>query len=255
MIRTAFDSSRGVARVSLATPERANALTPDDIRALARAVEAAGREPELRCLVLEAEGDTFSAGADLDALANVSAEALLASAADDFSHLAQAFATCPAPTLCALNGPAVGGGAGVALLADVIVASANAKLVFPFARLGLVPDSGLTKIVTTALGPSRTRLLFLSGGAIDAATAFQAGLVSQCVPADEFASAVANSISILSRTPPGLAPALRELIDDSNERSLSEQIVLEARAQAERLSLPQTRGAIAAALATMHKPR
>lgn len=254
MIEQHFDRASGVARITLAAPERANALGPDDIRALAEAVKL-GFDEGVRCLVLEAKGPVFSAGAALDALADVTPEALLTSAANDFAALARVFEDLPVPSLCALNGPAVGGGAGIALLPDVIVASDKASLAFPFAKLGLVPDSGLTHRLTRSLGLARARHLFLTGGALSAAQAFEAGLVSQTAPADSFEAAVAAMIDRLRLCAPGLAGSLRRLTNAATMSTLFEQITREAEEQATRLMLSSTQASLAAALSALRNKR
>lgn len=253
MIESSFEA--GLGRIVLAAPERANALGPDEIAAITDALSRLAREPGLEIVVIEARGDVFSAGGSLEALQAATPRSIEAAASGALGALYDAFFDCPAPTLCALNGAASGGGLGLALMADVIVAKASARLVAPFARLGLVPDSGLTKTLTAALGPARAKLLFLSAGALDAHAAYTAGLVSEVAEADAFDAAVNDRIRTLRALAPGLARDVRRLVAETPMLGFKHALRLEGALQGERLGLADTKARIARAIETMSKPR
>lgn len=93
------------------------------------------------------------------------------------------------PVIAAVQGAAVGGGASLALAADILVMAEDAKLVFPFVRLGLVPDGGIAYFLQAKLQAALALDLLLSGGTLTAAEAARAGLTRRVVPAEQLATA------------------------------------------------------------------
>lgn len=151
------------------------------IAALADAFEALDRERECRALVLASEGRSFCAGADFGARTE-------AAQADDYGALyrdAVRLYACAKPVVAAIQGPAVGGGLGLALVADFRVAAPEARFAANFVKLGIHPGFGLTRTLPRLIGVQRATLLFLTGRRIDADTAAAWGLVDQVAPQQE----------------------------------------------------------------------
>jgi enoyl-CoA hydratase/carnithine racemase len=174
----------GVARLTIDHPEKRNALD----HAILDAIAAVVPELDCRCLLVTAAGPVFSAGYDIGGLPR-----------DEFAHQAEALVAHPFhdaiaaldsfafPSVAALNGHAIGGGLELALSCDLRIASEDAKVGMPPARLGLVySHTGLRKFVDV-IGVARTRELFFTARNIDAPTAERWGLVNAVVPPDEVA--------------------------------------------------------------------
>ena len=169
-----------VARLTIDNPAKRNALDHEILDAFAATVPGL----EARCLLVTATGPVFSAGYDIGNLPREEfadrAEALVA---HPFHEAIAALDAYPFPSVAALNGHAIGGGLELALSCDLRVASEDAKLAMPPARLGLIySHTGLRKFVD-AIGAPRTRELFFTARSVTARTALQWGLVNEVVAA------------------------------------------------------------------------
>jgi enoyl-CoA hydratase/carnithine racemase len=173
-----------VIRITIDNPDKRNALDHDILDAFADVLPRL----EARCLLLTAAGKVFSAGYDIGALPKDDfARAAEAIVAHPFTAAIEALDAYPFPVLAALNGHAIGGGLELALSCDLRLASEDAKIGMPPARLGLVySHTGLRKFVD-AIGAARTRELFFTARAISAQTAERWGLVNEVLPGDELA--------------------------------------------------------------------
>jgi enoyl-CoA hydratase/carnithine racemase len=202
-----------VARLTIDNPAKRNALDHEILDAFAATVP----ELDARCVLITATGPVFSAGYDIGNLPRDEfadrAEALVA---HPFHEAIAALDRYPYPTIAALNGHAIGGGLELALSCDLRVASEDAKLGMPPARLGLIySHTGLRKFVD-AIGAPRTRELFFTARNVSARTALQWGLVNEVVGPDEvsehglgYAAAIAAHAPLSLR---GNKRALRELL-------------------------------------------
>jgi enoyl-CoA hydratase/carnithine racemase len=202
-----------VARLTIDNPAKRNALDHEILDAFAATLP----EIEARCLLVTATGPVFSAGYDIGNLPRDEfadrAEALVA---HPFHAAIEALDAYPYPSVAALNGHAIGGGLELALSCDLRVASDEAKMGMPPARLGLVySHTGLRKFID-AIGAPRTRELFFTARNVPARTALQWGLVNEVVAHDEVAErGVAYAARIAGHAPLSLAGnkrALRELL-------------------------------------------
>ena len=175
-----------VATLTLNRPGRRNALDPALLASLAEAVADLAADAEVRVVVLTGAGSAFSAGADLEWMRgsrDLSAERNV----EDAAAMAAAFDTvdaCPKAVIARVNGPAIGGGAGLVACADVAVAVEGARFAFAEVRLGLLPAS-VAPYVVRKIGPGHARELFTSGRQFDAEEARSMGLVHHVVAADQ----------------------------------------------------------------------
>jgi enoyl-CoA hydratase/carnithine racemase len=202
-----------VARLTIDNPAKRNALDHEILDAFAAALP----ELDARCLLVTAVGPVFSAGYDIGNLPSAEfadrAEALVA---HPFHEAIAALDGYPYPAVAALNGHAIGGGLELALSCDLRIASEDAKLGMPPARLGLVySHTGLRKFIN-AIGLPRTKELFFTARNVSARTALQWGLVNEVAAPDELADrGVAYAARIAANAPlslQGNKRALRELV-------------------------------------------
>jgi methylglutaconyl-CoA hydratase len=173
-----------VARVTLARPDVHNAFNATLIGELRGAFAVLARESptELRVVVLAGDGPTFSAGADVDWM-----RAAMGLTVEANEHDAMALAdmletidTCPVPVIARVQGGALGGGAGLCAVADVVIAEAGAKIGFTETRLGILP-AVISPFVIAKIGESHARALFPGGRRFDAVRAQRIGLVHEVV--------------------------------------------------------------------------
>lgn len=235
-------SSTGVATLALDRPEVLNALDGELIAALIAAIARVREEDAARVLLLTGRGRAFCSGADLrDPSMGVGlppterGRRFLASADSGIHALARALATLDKPKVAAVNGPAVGGGASLALAADIVLVGRSAYFQQPFtAQLGLVPDMGGSWHLMRRLGPARAIGAVMLGERITAEQAEQWGLVWRCVPDAELqaqALAVAERLAqgaprALAMLPRVMADALRNDLDAQLDRERDAQAVL-----------------------------
>ena len=146
-------------RVELCRPERRNALDAQAVADLREVFETPGPGAILLC----AEGPAFCAGGDLRSLQEAAAAGdlagMLTTNAAAFADLVEAIITCPRPVVAAIDGPAVGGGASLALACDVRIATPRARLVFAWSRHGLPPDGCITATLPALVGDAAGSLL------------------------------------------------------------------------------------------------
>lgn len=181
MIRTTDDEA--VRTVTIDRPQRRNALTPAGLRAL----EAAVTDADARVIEIRGAGSAFCAGADLDVVADLAAdaEAGTTEAAAAFARLGQrvgrAIETSDAVVVAGIDGPTRGGGMELALACDIRVATPAASFAEPGVTFGLFGAWGGTHRLTATVGRSHARDLTLSGRVVDAEQALDMGLVSRIV--------------------------------------------------------------------------
>lgn len=176
-----------IAYLTLARPDRANAIDAELIARLWDACEAIAEEPEVRVVVLRAEGDVFSRGWDWESLAEdgdpIEAAGVAGMLDDPFGCLAE----LPKPVVCAINGEAIGGGLALALACDVRVAAEGATFSLPETGMGLVPFGGATQRLARLVGRGKATEMVLSGEPVDAEEALRIGLVGAVVSGDKLA--------------------------------------------------------------------
>ncbi|HEX9019862.1 MAG TPA: enoyl-CoA hydratase/isomerase family protein [Nitrospirota bacterium] len=161
-----------------------NFLDKDVLAQLNRTVsEVHGQQAELRVVLLAAKGKNFSAGIDYASFAKMSKEEAGHFAETGYSLLKHIEAL-PVPVIAAVKGETTGAGLGLALAADIRIASADAVFSFPEARLGLPPIFGASQRLYKTVGVGRAKELLFTGRTVNAEEAHRIGLVNQVVPAD-----------------------------------------------------------------------
>jgi len=198
------------------------------IEALADAFEALEREPDCRAIVLASEGRAFCAGANFQGApdpAGANYGALYAAAARLFA--------CTRPVVAAIQGPAVGGGLGLALVADFRVAAPAARFAANFVKLGIHPGFGLTYTLPRLIGAQRAHLLLLTGRRIDADTAAAWQLVDRVVPGEHLRAAALELAGEIAEGAP--------LAVQSTRATLRRELAAAVRAQTAHELAEQTR--------------
>jgi enoyl-CoA hydratase/carnithine racemase len=181
-----------VATVVVHHPAKRNAMTAAMWRALPPLLDSLAADPGVRALVVTGEGGTFCAGADISTLRESPKEAQdLAVRAED------ALAAFPKPTLAAIRGHCVGGGAQLAAACDLRFAEEGALFGVTPAKLGVVYPASATRRLVALVGPATAKYLLFSGELIDTARALRTGLVDEVLPAGELGERVAEFTRVL----------------------------------------------------------
>lgn len=218
-----------IATVTLTRPDAMNAITVELVHDLGDAfadLESNGA----RAAVLSGEGRCFCAGADLalvrSALAG-DASAVLAPLVDSLHRTLRVVRGLPFPLVAAVEGPAVGAGMGLALAADLRIASESAQLVPGYLAIGASPDGGVSYALTRALGGARALSVIVRNRTLRADELVALGLVEEVVPRGQ---AVARAIEVareVAGLPPMALQRTRTLVDRATTNSLGEQLDLE----------------------------
>jgi enoyl-CoA hydratase len=213
-----------VAVWTLARPEAKNALDSSTFAALGRAVAAAAVEPGLRAIVITGEGDTFASGGDLRELRTRTSSEHAAQLADMGRHVCDALARLPVPVIAALPGPAIGGGAELAMACDLRIADPRATLCFKHARMAVTTAWGVLPKLVATVGHGAASRLLLAAHEIDAQEALRLRLVDAI---SEQGASVLRAIAWGLDVAQGAPRAVAELKALLNEPPSTEQRALE----------------------------
>src|SRR3954469_3307543 len=231
-IRTA--TSDGVMTITLSRPDRLNAFTSVMHAELRDALSTAESDEAVRCVVLTGEGRAFSAGQDLteDRLPGPDGKADPGARLErDYNPLAERIYAFPKVTIAALNGPAVGASANIALACDVVVAARSAYLQEAFARIALVPDAGGTWSLPRIVGAKRALALMLTADQIPADELQRMGLVYKVFDDASFRDEVVAYARRFASGPSATYRLIKEAARVSEANDLKTQLALEANLQ------------------------
>lgn len=234
-------SERGRVRwLRLNRPEKRNAMTAAMADAVRGQLEATSADEAVGALVVCATGESFSSGVDRKE-AFEGADATLRQRRDRPLWPVEELVTHPKPVVCALNGPAHGGGATLALACDLRVAAESATLTFNLSRVGLSPEFGSSFLLWRHVGYGRALDLMLTGRTVDAAEALAMGLVNRVVPDAELDACVEELTGGIADLPAGAASATKAVLLAGLTADLHDARRSELRSlaeQARRLSRP-----------------
>lgn len=220
-----------VAVLTLDEPASLNAMTPDLLGDLARAVRECSADADVRALMLTGAGRGFCSGQNLKSFQSLG-EDLEAGIMRHYWPAFEALRTCRVPVVVAVNGVAAGGGMSLAMAGDMIVAARSASFIQVFSRIGLVPDLGSTWLLPRLIGRQRALELMLLNEPIDAARAMQWGLVREVF---DDPALRAGALALAARLAAGPTRALvetRRLVEQGEFSDYASQFRREIQVQA-----------------------
>ena len=237
-----------VAVVTLNAPEVLNALSAEMVRQLSVAVSKAAKTKGVRCLLINAAGRGFCAGANLQARGAATDLPPAGSALEThYAPLMNKLRNLSFPIVTAVNGPAAGVGMSLALTGDIVMASDTAYFLQAFAKIGLVPDGGATWYLPRLIGWGRAMELSMLAERLPASEALSWGLVNRVVPEAELAAASMAMAQRLASGPKSLG-LIRKAYWASWENDFNKQMQLEADLQTEAHASADNREGVAAFL-------
>lgn len=223
-----YEVEGGVAVVTLDRPDVMNAL---DGQMRAEILHALRRVPdEARVAVMTGQGRAFCSGQDLGD-GRATALDLERTLRDEYMPMLRAIIDCPVPTIAAVNGPAAGAGANLALAADVCIASDDAYFVQAFTRIGLIPDAGGTWFLPRQAGLAKAMGAALFADKITAREASDWGMIYETVPAESFTAHWRARAAHLAKGPTAAYGHLKTAMRATFGNSLDQQLTLEAQLQ------------------------
>jgi len=230
-----YETADGVARITLNRPEALNALLPEMGDELADLVARADGDESVRVIILTGAGKAFSAGADLKLMGRadrLGRSALVGRQRNlHGSGVVDRLLRREKPMLAALNGVAAGMACAYVLACDFAVAQADARFVFGFVRLGFVPDSGTTYLLTRRVGVAAAQKIILTGEAVDAREALRLGLVSEVAAPERFADRVNELAAAIAAQPPNAVVLARGLLSRAADADFRQAAEAEALVQ------------------------
>lgn len=237
LVRTKLIGS--VLEIRLSSPENRNSLTGELREAIGECVERAERDRAVRAVLLTADGPTFCSGGDLQTLRNASDPWSVHRRFRNLSRWLTPLITLDKPVVVAVQGHAVGGGFGLALTGDVLIAAQSAKFMTGFFRIGVIPDIGTMYHLPRLVGMARARNLLFSGATLSAQEALELGLVAKVVPDEDLETAGLAEATRLAEGPAEVIGLAKTLLARSFETTLSDMFAFEGLGQALAMSNPE----------------
>lgn len=235
-------SLEGVATIEIARPEKKNALTQSMYLAMASAITAAVEDTTVRALLITGQPGIFTAGNDLEDF--LSAPPL--AAGSPTTAFMQALLRCDKPVVAAVTGAAIGIGATMLLHCDLVYLSDQARLVFPFVTLGVVPEFGSSLLLPRLMGHARAAETLLLAEPIGAEAAVALGIASAVLPAAEVLSHATGVARRFNALPPGAVRDTKRLMRAGAAAGISGAMEAESSLFIERLRSPEAREALQA---------
>jgi methylglutaconyl-CoA hydratase len=221
-----YHTESRVAYITINRPEKRNALNPELVESLTDLFLRAGHDEAVKVVVLKAEGDVFSAGADLEYLQKLQNNSSQDDLEDTIAikELLYTIYTLPKLVIAQVEGHAIAGGCGLAAVCDIIFAVPEAKFGYTEVKIGFVPAL-VACFLVRKLGEGRAKELLLSGELIDANTASAYGLINFVVDKSEIADRVQVYAERSTVSVSGQSVALtKQLLNTAQNRSLEESL-------------------------------
>jgi len=241
----------GIARITLADAANHNAVDRTATRELREAAVQCEVTPGLRCVLLAAEGRTFSVGGDLREFLREKARvrAHVREMTIDFHAAIGILQRIAVPVVAALNGTAAGGGASLVCMTDFALASRSSKINFAYTRSGLTPDGGATYFLPRLVGMQRAFDILATNPTLSASEAQALGIIARVVEDADYPQAVEALVAQLAAMPGDAVGSLKLLLRASPQNSLAQQLELEGSSIAALAESPATLATLEAFLA------
>jgi 2-(1,2-epoxy-1,2-dihydrophenyl)acetyl-CoA isomerase len=221
-----LEVANGVQTITLNRPDSLNALNATMRRELLAAFKQATRDDAIRAVLLTGAGRGFCSGADLRG--GSSEREFRRVLTTEYNPLISAIRDLPKPVVAAVNGVAAGAGMSLALACDLVYAAAEARFILAFVRIGLVPDSGVTRVLVQGLGRHRAAELAFTGEPLSAEEARDGGLANDVLPAEELLPHARRVAERLAAGPTRAIGYTKRLIESAAASDLAEALDAEA---------------------------
>lgn len=219
-----------IATITLNRPETRNALSEEVIGALVSALEAADADPDVDCVILTGEGQSFCSGGNIKQIKALTAEQHMTPMQlenwykTQIQRIPVTMDRMSVPVIAAVRGHAIGAGCDLASMADIRIAADDAVFAESFLRVGIIPGDGGAWLLPRIIGIAKASQMMLTGEFIDAAKAERYGLVSEVVPVDALMSRALALAQMVAQFPPSAIRKTKRLIKDARDVSLTEHL-------------------------------
>ena len=210
----------GVGYIILNRPETLNSLSDQMMAEFVQVLDEVANDPEVKVVVITGKGRGFCSGADMGHSIFTGTPAGIERVLTLWHKVPAKLRGMPKPVIASVNGAAVGGGAGLALACDIIIASEQARFGQVFPTLGLHTDTGSTHTLPRLVGMARAMELLLTGRIINAREAEAMGMVSKVVPAESLESTTKELAESLAKGPPLALGMIKQSVYDALQTDL-----------------------------------
>jgi 2-(1,2-epoxy-1,2-dihydrophenyl)acetyl-CoA isomerase len=227
-----LEKEGAIATLTLNRPDRLNAISPQMREDLMDSLKEVREDDDIRVLIVTGSGRGFCAGADVEALLGARASGELKKKSrltyhDPLGPYVIQLRKLEKPTICALNGVAVGVGISLALACDIRIASENASIRPMWVRTAITPDAGATYALPRIMGTAKALEKLFTGEAIDAQEAERLGLVNSVVTQDELITAAHELAAKIAKGPPIAIELIKRAVYEGIERDFDSQTYYE----------------------------
>ena len=218
--------SRGIARVILNNPDKHNAFDDQMIIQLTEAFEAVATNSDVRIMLLQSEGKSFSAGADLGWMKRMARYSYQQNLSDAHALAAmlKALHQMPIPTIARVQGAAFGGALGLISCCDIAVASSKASFALSEVKIGLVPST-ISPYVIATIGERHAKRYFMTAERFDANTALQISLVHEAVEERFLDDKVEQLITMILSNGPEAVVAAKQLVFAISGKAIDSSLI------------------------------
>lgn len=223
------ENCSGIATITLNRPSKGNVLDSETNEAFIHAIDTVCEDKTVRVVILKGSGKIFCAGGDIKIFAD-NADCLpgmIASMLGPFHEAILKLSRLQVPIISVLNGPIGGGGIGIALCADYVLAAESMKLRGGYSAIGLTPDAGSSWFLTKRAGAALAKEIFFLNRPFDAMQCLSHGIVDAVYPEDRLFSEAEGLALRLSQSASGSIARIKHLIDGAHQRTLQEHLALE----------------------------
>lgn len=243
-----FEVDKRVATITLNRPQSANGLNSALASDLKSAAKLCDTNPDVRAVLLSANGTFFCVGGDIKEMASHGdeVESEVKKLADDLHMAISTFARMKKPVVVAVNGMAAGAGFSLAISGDIVVASDTAAFTMAYTKAGLSPDGSSSYFLPRLVGLRRAQELMLTNRTLSAEEALQWGLITKLVPEGELLESALSIAKDLAKGSQRANAAVKKLLMTSFTNTLETQMEIEGRAIAACAAAPDGREGILA---------
>lgn len=219
----------GIVSITLNRPGKANALDLETSKAFTEAIDTVCSDNTVRVIVLKGSGKIFCAGGDIATFTKDANHlpAMMASMLGTLHEAMLKLSSLRVPVISVLNGPVGGGGIGIALCADFVLAAESMKLRGGYSAIGLTPDAGSSWFLTKRAGAALAKEIFFLNRPLDATQCLSHGIVDAVYPDDRLLPEAEDLALRLSRAASGSIARIKHLVDGAHQRTLQEHLALE----------------------------
>jgi methylglutaconyl-CoA hydratase len=218
--------ARAVATVTLNRPEVRNAFNELVIAELTQVFQELGQNPEVRVIVLAANGPAFCAGADLNWMKKMSTYSMEENLADaqKLSEMAREIYSCPKPVIAKIQGDCYAGGVGLAAACDITVAVDSAQFCLSEVKLGLTPAT-ISPYVIKAMGANAARRYFITAERFSAQEAYRIGFMHEVVAVEKLDETIAQLAKAIVNNSPNAVTETKWLVDDVTNAEIDDEMM------------------------------